>query len=63
VEDGISRKGLAARLGVTANTVWRWEKSGKSPVKPQKNIRTGKIAYMEEDVPLLREWMNKTVKS
>lgn len=53
----IRRKELAERLKVRPNTIWRWEKSGKSPVKPKKLLRTGEVVYSEEDVAAYEKWM------
>jgi transcriptional regulator with XRE-family HTH domain len=55
----LSRAELAARLDVSPNTIWRWEKVGKSPVIPKKVKRTGEVYYTEEDVEILLKWMDE----
>jgi hypothetical protein len=41
-------------------TVYRWEKVTKvSPVTPKKLKRTGQLRYSEEDLTILRQWMNE----
>jgi transcriptional regulator with XRE-family HTH domain len=59
----IRRKELADRLGVWPNTIWRWEKKGKSPVKPKKLVRTGEVVYSEDDVKVLKQWMNEATQA
>jgi transcriptional regulator with XRE-family HTH domain len=58
----IYRKDLAKRLGVWPNTIWRWEKANKSPVKPKKLVRTNQVVYTEEDAKTLEKWMNEAVQ-
>ena len=58
----IRRKDLAVRLNVKPNTIWRWEKARRSPVRPRKSVRTGEITYTEEDAKALENWMNETVQ-
>jgi hypothetical protein len=52
----LSRRQVASQLGVTPNTLWRWEKSNKSPVKPRKRKRDGGVVYSAGDVATLRAW-------
>jgi len=54
----LKRREVAESLGVAENTVWRWEKGNKSPVKPTKLKRTREVFYRPEDVETLRDWMN-----
>ena len=54
-----NRGQVAKQLGVTAKTVARWEKSGKSPVRPRRLKRNGRPRYTQEDVRALLSWINE----
>ena len=58
----LTRKQVAERLGVAPLTIYRWEKSGKSPARPQRLVRNGRLIYSEADVQALQTWMNATVE-
>ncbi len=55
----MTRKELAARLGVSPNTIYRWEKAGKSPVMPQRR-HDGLLIYPEIAFETLSDWMAAT---
>ena len=53
----LTRAKVAKELGRTPNTIWRWEKGQKSPVKPKKIKYNGQVRYTQEDLERLRKWM------
>ena len=53
------RKEIAKRLGVTPNTIYRWEQRPDCPVRPKRLKRTQELIYEEEDVERYRAWMDE----
>ena len=56
----LRRREVAKALGISEQTLYRWEKNGRSPVKPKRLVRTRELLYQESDVEKLRAWMNRT---
>jgi predicted site-specific integrase-resolvase len=55
----LTRAQVADQLSVCPTTIYRWEKSGSSPVTPKRLKRSGQLRYTPEDVETLRAWMNE----
>ena len=54
-----SMKEAAKRVGVTKNTLFRWEKQNKIP--PPKRDRNGWRVYAAEDIPKILVFKNKII--
>ena len=55
-----TRAEVAKELGICSTTLYRWEKVSKiSPVTPKKLKRSGQLRYTQEDIQILRAWMNE----
>ena len=59
----LSRRQVAKLLGISPLTLYRWEREGKSPGKPQRLVRNGYLIYSRDDVEAIRAWMNRTVEA
>jgi len=58
----MTRNELAAALGVTPNTIYRWERSkGRDCPIEGKKPRFGCYVYTDTELAALREWMTATV--
>ena len=56
----LHRKEVAKELGISEQTLYRWEKEGRSPVTPKRLLRTRELLYQQSDVETLRAWMDRT---
>ncbi|MFN2453463.1 MAG: MerR family transcriptional regulator [Pyrinomonadaceae bacterium] len=57
MEERFGRGEAAKRIGVTKNTLFRWEKKGL--INPAKRDRNNYCVYTSEDIEKIKKWKNE----
>jgi transcriptional regulator with XRE-family HTH domain len=53
----VTRAYVAECLGVSQQTIARWERSGVSPIRARRTVRTKQLRYTLADIEAYKEWL------